>query len=154
MLDTCPRVRSVLLHKNDEDHGALDTDPLRAKPRIPPVIAFVSPRGAELTIGLATYPWPGRTGVARLLGDERTRRREPSQTIALRGTERPLSLRSRETVPGDQRPSLADEREESRDLGGERLGLLERGEVPAALGLAPAADVGEARGGLFAGRAL
>src|SRR5688500_20404747 len=52
------------------------------------------------------------------------------------------------------RRGSADAREERRDLGRERLRLLERREVPAAPGLAPVADVGEARGGLGAGRAL
>jgi hypothetical protein len=48
--------------------------------------------GVSLAIASATYEWPGRTGVARLLGDEPTREREPSQTIPLRGGERPLTF--------------------------------------------------------------
>jgi hypothetical protein len=53
---------------------------------------FSRHHASRLATASATYEWPGRTGVARLLGDERTRQREPSQTIALRGRERPLNL--------------------------------------------------------------
>ena len=52
---------------------------------------FDSPDVDAPAIALATYEWPGRTGVARLLG-ERTRQPKPSQTIPLRGTEHPLNL--------------------------------------------------------------
>src|SRR5690242_14405031 len=75
---------------------------------------------------------------------------EPPEAAELRSDH----VRRRLAHGTDATRQLADEREESRNLGGERLRLLERGEVPAAPGLAPVADVGEARGGLVAGRAL
>ena len=51
--------------------GALTIPFARQRPRTP------------ATALATTYEWPGRTGVARLLGDERTRQCEPSQTIPL-----------------------------------------------------------------------